>query len=194
MRLSPIEKPPTLLGRVLSFAQRRVLGKAITPAKVVYNRVPRMWNVSWALVMLDLRGFTLPHELLYLMHVRISLLNGCAFCQDIVLARAVQEKLGLDKFRALSADWRASPLFSDRERAALAYAEEATLHKEVSDASFGALQKHFSEREIAELVVETAKSNFYNLLNVPLQIPDDGLLALAERRAARERRSPRSRS
>jgi alkylhydroperoxidase family enzyme len=186
MRLAPIERPPTLLGRALSFAQRRVLGKTITPAKVVYNRVPRMWNVSWALVNLDLRGFTLPHELLYLMHVRISLLNGCAFCRDIALARAVQEKLGLEKFRALSdPDWRTSPLFSDRERAALAYAEEATRHKEVSDATFGALQKHFSEREIAELVVETAKSNFYNLLNVPLQIPDDGLLALAERRAAR---------
>jgi alkylhydroperoxidase family enzyme len=188
MRLAPIEKPPTLLGRALSYAQRRVLGKTITPAKVVYNRVPRMWNVSFALVNLDLRGFTLPHELLYLMHVRISLLNGCAFCQDIVLARAVQEKLGLDKFRALADDagaggWRASPLFSERERAALAYAEEATLHKDVSDETFGALQKHFSEREIAELVVETAKSNFYNLINVPLRIPDDGLLAIAQRKA-----------
>jgi alkylhydroperoxidase family enzyme len=47
------------------------------------------------------------------------------------------------------------------------------------------VRKHFSEQEIAELVVENAVSNFYNLLNVPLQIEDDGLLAIAEKRAAR---------
>jgi alkylhydroperoxidase family enzyme len=186
MRLAPIDRPPTLLGRFLSFAYRRALGKTITPVRVINNRVPRMWNVSWALLMLDLRGFTLPHELLYLMHVRISTLNGCAFCKDIVMAGAVRERIGLEKFRALAADdWRSSPLFSDRERAALAFAEEATLHKEVTDATFDELRKHFSEREIAELVVENAKSNFYNLLNVPLDIPDDGLLEIAEKRAAR---------
>jgi alkylhydroperoxidase family enzyme len=183
MRLQPAPRPRGLLPRFMSFLTRRTLGKEIMPARVIYNRVPRMWNVSWALVNLDLRGFTLPHELLYLMHVRISLLNGCGFCQDIVLARAVQERLGLEKFRAL-ADWRASALFSDAERAALAFAEEATLHKEVGDETFEALRKHFSEREIVELVVENAKSNFYNLLNVPLRIEDDGLLAIAERRAA----------
>jgi alkylhydroperoxidase family enzyme len=154
------------------------------PARVIYNRVPRMWNVSWALLNLDLRGFTLPHELLYLLHVRISTLNGCTFCKDIALAAAVRQRLGLEKFRAL-ADWRESPLFSDRERAALAFVEEATLEREVGDATFDELRKHFSEREIAELVVENAKSNFYNLLNVPLEIPDDGLLAIAERRAGK---------
>lgn len=184
MRLQPAPRPRGLLPRFMSFLTRRALGKEIMPARVIYNRVPRMWNVSWALVNLDLRGFTLPHELLYLMHVRISLLNACGFCQDIVLARAVQERLGLEKFRALG-EWRSSALFSDRERAALAFAEEATLHKQVSDETFEALRKHFSEREIAELVVETAKSNFYNLLNVPLGIEDDGLLAIAEQRAAR---------
>lgn len=187
MRLAPIEKPPTLLGRLLSFAFRRTLGKTITPARVVYNRVPRMWNVSWALLRLDLSGFTLPAELRHLVHVRVSMLNGCLFCRDIALARAVQDQLGLEKFRALDA-WRESPLFSDRERAALAFAEEATLQKEVSDATFDALRERFSEREIAELVVENAKANFYNLLNVPLQIHEDGLLQLAQRRAAARRR------
>jgi alkylhydroperoxidase family enzyme len=182
MRLEPIDRPPTLLARFLSLLYRRALGKTITPARVVYNRVPRMWNVSWALLNLDLRGFTLSHELRYLMHVRVSTLNGCAFCKDIALAGAVRQKLGLEKFRALAGDWRSSALFSERERAALAFAEEATLRREVSDATFEELRKHFSEREIAELVVENAKSNFYNLLNVPLEIEEDGLLAIAERR------------
>ena len=184
MRLAPVDRPPTLLARVMSFMTRRMLGKEITPARVIYNRMPRMWNVSWALVNLDLRGYTLPEELRLLLHVRISMLNGCAFCQDIALARAVQQRVGLEKFRALD-DWRASPLFSDRERAALAFAEEATQRREVADATFDELRKHFGEREIVELTVENAVSNFYNLLNVPLGIEEDGLLALAERRAAR---------
>jgi alkylhydroperoxidase family enzyme len=184
MRLAPVDRPPTLLARVMSFLTRRMLGKEITPARVVYNRMPRMWNVSWALVNLDLRGFTLSHELLLLLHVRVSTLNGCGFCRDIALARAVQQRLGLERFRALDA-WRTSPLFSDRERAALAYVEAATLRREVDDETFEAVRKHFSEREIVELTVENAVSNFYNLLNVPLGIEEDGLLAIAERRAAR---------
>jgi alkylhydroperoxidase family enzyme len=186
MRLAPVDRPPTLLARVMSFMTRRMLGKEITPARVLYNRMPRMWNVSWALVNLDLRGYTLPEELRLLLHVRISMLNGCAFCQDIALARAVQQRLGLEKFRAL-ADWRASALFSDREKAALAYVEEATQRRAVADETFEALRKHWSEREIVELTVENAVSNFYNLLNVPLGIEEDGLAALAERRIARAR-------
>jgi len=188
-RLAPIDRPPTLLGRFMAFLTRRQLGKEITPARVIYNRLPRMWNVSWALVNLELRGYTLPSELRLLIHARVSMMNGCAFCKDIVLARAVQERIGLEKFRALD-DWRASPLFSERERAALAFAEEATARREVSDATFEALRKHFGEREIVEVVVENAVSNFYNLLNVPLGIEDDGLFALARERAARAHRSP----
>jgi alkylhydroperoxidase family enzyme len=183
MRLTPVDRPPTLLARVMSIFARRMLGKDTTPARVIYNRMPRMWNVSWALVNLDLRGFELPHELRHLMHVRISMLNGCGFCRDIALARAVQQRIGLEKFRALN-EWRTSPLFSERERAALAFAEAATLHRTVDDATFEAVRKHFDEREIVELTVENALSNFYNLLNVPLEIEEDGLLAIAERRAA----------
>ena len=104
--------------------------------------------------------------------------------EDIALARAVQQRVGLEKFRALD-DWRASPLFSERERAALAFVEAATRDREVDDATFEAVRKLYSEREIVELTVENAVSNFYNLLNLPLGIEDDGLLAIAERRAAR---------
>ena len=88
----------------------------------------------------------------------------------------------MEKFRALS-DWRESELFDAGERAALAYVEEATLHKEVGDDTFEDLQKHYGEREIVEITAVNAVENFYNLMNVPLRIPDDGLLALAQARA-----------
>ena len=70
-------------------------------------------------------------------------------------------------------------MFSARERAALAYVEEATRTKIVSDATFGELAKHFGDREIAELTLANAIENFYNLLNLPLKVESDGLEALA---------------
>ncbi|MDH3686187.1 MAG: carboxymuconolactone decarboxylase family protein [Myxococcales bacterium] len=180
-RLEPIDTPPSLLGKFMSFAQRRMLGKAITPSKVVYNRLPRMWNLSWALVNLEMRGYTLDEELGLLVHVRASLLNGCGFCADIAKARAVQQKLGMEKFAALG-DWESSPLFDARERAVLAYVDEMQRTRDVCDETFEGLRKNFNEREIVEVVVANAIANFYNMLNVPLRIEDDGLQAIAERR------------
>jgi alkylhydroperoxidase family enzyme len=106
-------------------------------------------------------------------------INGCAFCVDIGRAVAIRHHLGMEKFNALM-EYRTSPLFSERERAALAYVEEATRHKRVSDATFAALRAHFNEREIAEITWLNAVENYYNLINLPLEIESDGLCAIAE--------------
>ncbi len=178
MRLTPIEKPPTLLGKLLTFAVKRQLGKPITPSQVVYNRVPAAWRISLAFLRFELFGAKLSHELRLLATTHVAMLNGCAFCQDIKRAFAIQQKLGTTKFDAL-AEWRTSDVFSARERAALAFVEEATLSMKVSDATFAELRRLFDEREIAELALSNAIENFYNLLNVPLEIEADGLEALA---------------
>ena len=183
MRIEPIDKPSSWLGRLMSFAMHRQLGKQITPSRVVYNRVPRMWNVSWALFRLEYQGFRISHELTLLIQTRAAMLNRCEFCQDIAKAMAIQQKIGLEKFRDLE-QYATSPAFDDREKAALAYVEEATRHKEVSDATFENLRKHFGEREICEITLANAIENFYNLINIPLEIPSDDLQALAEARMA----------
>jgi alkylhydroperoxidase family enzyme len=180
-RIDPIDKPPTLLARVATAMMKRQLGKVMTPARVIYNRVPRMYNVSWQLLKLQREGLTIPEELRLLVMVWAGMVNRCTFCVDIGKAQAVEARLPLDKFHALP-EWRTSPLFSDAERAALAYADEATRHKKVSDETFAALRKHFSEREIVEITFVNALENFYNLLNLPLGIEDDGLCAIAEQR------------
>jgi alkylhydroperoxidase family enzyme len=179
MRLTPIEKPPTLLGKLLTFAIKRQLGKAITPSQVIYNRVPAAWRISLAFLRFELFGAVLPHELRALATTHVAMLNGCEFCQDIKRAYAVRQKVGTTRFDAL-ASWRSSDVFTPRERAALAYVEEATLRKQVSDATFAELRRHFDEREIAELTLANAIENFYNLLNVPLQIESDHLEAIAK--------------
>jgi AhpD family alkylhydroperoxidase len=178
MRLSAIERPTSLLGWLLDSATRRLLGRSITPAQVVYNRVPAAWRISLAFQLFERFGAKLPHELLLLVTTHVAMLNGCAFCADIKRAVAVRERLGTERFDAL-ADWRRHTGWTARERAALAYVEEATLGKRVADATFAEVRRHFDEREIAELTLANAIENFYNLLNLPLEIESDGLEALA---------------
>jgi alkylhydroperoxidase family enzyme len=85
----------------------------------------------------------------------------------------------MQKLNSLS-EYRTSPLFSGRERAALAYVEEATRNKRVSDATFEELRKHFNEREIVEITWLNAVENYYNLINIPLEIESDGFCAIAQ--------------
>ncbi len=181
MRLPPIDKPASWLGRLISLGMRRQLGKTVTPARVIYNRVPRMWNVSWALYRLQMQGLSLDPELALLVQTRAAMLNRCEFCEDMNKARAIQQKIGFQKFRDLD-DAVSSPAFSEREKAALAFVEEATRNRAVPDAVFEELRKHFNEREIVEVTILNAVENFYNLLSIPLQIPSDGLQELAQRK------------
>ena len=58
--------------------------------------------------------------------------------------------------------------------------EETTRHKRVSDATFEALRKHCSEREIVEITWLNAFENYYNLINLPLEIESDGFCALSQ--------------
>ncbi len=183
MRLAPIEKPSSLLGRLLTFAVKSQLGRPITPPQVIYNRVPAAWRISLAFLRFEMFGAKLSPLLRMLATTHVAMLNGCAFCQDIKRAFVIRQKLGTAKFDAL-AEWRTSTAFDPRERAALAFVEQATLSKKVSDATFAELRKRFDDREIAELTLCNAIENFYNLLNVPLEIESDGLEVLA--RAASE--------
>ena len=182
MRLEPIARPPTVMARVAYWMMQRQLGKVITPARVIYNRLPGMYGLSWWLLRVQQSGVQLDAPTRYLVQNWVAMLNQCHFCVDIGRAGAVLDRVGLEKLDALPT-WRESPLFDERERAALAYVEEATRSKRVSDETFAALRKHFSERQIVELTVLNAIENFYNLLNLPLGIEADGLCAIAQGRA-----------
>ncbi len=82
--------------------------------------------------------------------------------------------------------FRASNLFSARERAALAYAEEVSRHREVPDETHQELQNHFTEVEIVELTWLIAVETYFNLIKIPLRIGSDGLRELAEERIERK--------
>ncbi len=183
MRLEPIEKPKGLMMRLAFWGTRRQFGKVMTPMKILNARMPDSLKFSTEIAMFELKKIRLEPELHYMIAVLASQVNGCNFCTDLGRSMAIREHLGMEKFNALS-EYRTSPLFSDRERAALAYAEEATRHKRVSDATFEELRKHFEDWEIVEITWINAIENYYNLINIPLEIESDGFCAIAQARAA----------
>lgn len=118
------------------------------------------------------QGCGLDLGLLELVRLRISQLNGCAFCvaMHIPLAR----KHGLSEHQInLVATWKESPVFSARERAALAWAEAVTdlSSQEVPDAVYDALCQHFNATEIANLTLCVAEINSWNRLMVASRTP-----------------------
>jgi AhpD family alkylhydroperoxidase len=183
MRIPPLEQPTSLLTRIAYSVSRRMLGKVMTPMKVVFARMPGALFGHLMLVRALDGKLSLDPDLRLLLQTHTAGINGCGFCVDIARAVAMQRRGSLDKALAV-AEYRTDPRFTERERAALAYVEEATRHKQVSDATFDELRRHFSEKEIVEITWMNAVENYFNLINIPLGIESDGLCAIAERRAA----------
>jgi alkylhydroperoxidase family enzyme len=182
MRLEPIDRPKGLMMRVAFWMARRQFGKVMTPMKVLYPRMPGALKLSYEIQKFETKGISLEPALHLLVTTLTAQLNGCGFCLDLSRAMAIREHVGTAKLDAL-ADYRTSALFTERERAALAYAEEATRHKRVSDATFEILRACFSEREIVEITWVNAVENYYNLINLPLEIESDGFCAIVQGRA-----------
>ncbi len=111
-------------------------------------------------------------KLLELVFLRVSQLNGCAFCVDMHSHDLLQKGEDQQRLNTLTA-WREVPLFSDAERAALNWAERFTqLHQQDAgkeDLAFAQLQQHFSETEIANLSFAVAIINAWNRLGVAMR-------------------------
>jgi AhpD family alkylhydroperoxidase len=105
-------------------------------------------------------------QLLELIKLRASQINGCAFCVQFHILQA--ERLGItaDKLN-LVVVWREAPLFSPRERAALAWTEALTLVTQgVGDEVYAEVSAEFSGQELAYLSSAVASINVWNRLGV----------------------------
>jgi AhpD family alkylhydroperoxidase len=109
----------------------------------------------------------LEHSMIELVKTRVSQINGCAFCIDMHTkdARAMGETE--QRLYALNA-WRETPFFTDRERAALAWAETITLISEThaSDEEYEAARKQFDEGELVKLTMAIITINGWNRLAI----------------------------
>ena len=107
-----------------------------------------------------------------LVFLRVSQINGCAYCMDMHWHVLVKDGVAPRHLNAV-AGWREAPFFSDRERAALRWAEviTATPHSDASDAEFAQLQAVFSDAEISDLGFAIAVINGWNLNNAGMRAP-----------------------
>jgi AhpD family alkylhydroperoxidase len=111
-------------------------------------------------------------KLLDLIDFRVSQINGCAYCLDMH-SKDLRAEGETEQRLYMIAAWREAPMFTDRERAALAWAEAVTTlpNREVPDKVFEMVRKQFSEEEIIELTMATNAINFYNRLNIAFRVP-----------------------
>lgn len=172
--LAPIERPRGLFVRLLYWMARRRYGTTPTAFRVVYARAPVLAIASMVFAMILDRGLSLPKELRFLVQIASATRKGCTFCADLMLAEAVKQRLGRERFLELD-DVEGSPRFDDAEKAAVAYAYAVTDSLEVPDAIFARLRRSFDERQITELVFLCAAERYFNGLALPLRIGSDHL-------------------
>jgi AhpD family alkylhydroperoxidase len=112
----------------------------------------------------------LDHKLIHLLKMRVSQMNGCAFCIDMHSkdARALGETE--QRLYELNA-WRETPFYSDRERAALQWVESLTLVSQthVPDEAFAAVKKYFNEKEIVDLTLIGSMMNLWNRIAISMR-------------------------
>ena len=113
----------------------------------------------------------LDAALVELVDLRVSQMNGCAYC--LAMHGALAREHGVDSLRLDTvAAWRESSAFSARERAALAWAEAVTeVAKGVPDEAFDAARAQFGERELADLTWAVVVINAWNRAMVAFRVP-----------------------
>ncbi len=116
----------------------------------------------------------LEPSLLELAKLRASQINGCAYCVDMHYRDARRSGESEERL-ALVAVWREAPVFTPRERAALAWAEAVTLiaGTGVSDDLFEATRRQFKDDELVKLTLAIVAINGWNRLSVAFAIPPD---------------------
>ena len=158
--------------------QRRKYGR-ILDAALLWARSPRLFlGVAILYGMIDRRRSPIEPALRSLVTVRVSQINWCAFCVDLNSATLLKRGASAKKIEALGA-WRRSGLFTERERAALDYAEAMTRSDtRVEDGHFERLRTYFDDDAIVELTGLIAFQNLSSKFNSALDVPPQGFCSL----------------
>ncbi len=114
----------------------------------------------------------LEEKLLHLVKLRVSQMNGCAYCIDMHWKDLRAAGEGEQRLYELDA-WRETPFYTDRERAALAWAEGVTrvTHGHVPDALYEEARRHFSEKELVDLTLLVVTINAWNRFAIAFRAP-----------------------
>ncbi len=144
-RIEPVENPDSLKLKLAYWFTEKQMGKVITPLKVVQARMPDTLSLAQKFMKIE-QNLSLSDELVFYIKSYVATLNGCSFCIDIAKADA-EEEMEIEKYEALM-NYESTDAFSESEKAALAYVEEAARQLEVSDEVFERLQELLTDEAV----------------------------------------------
>ena len=183
---TPADFPYPWYLRLMFWRQRRRYGRELEPVRL-WARMPAAFLAMSAMYRaLDRRSSPIEPALRSLVQVRVSQINGCDFCVDLNSFLGLGRGIAEDRLRALPL-FEDSTLFSEREKAALRYAEAATrsdLH--VDTALVARLRRHFDDQAIVELAALIAYQNMSSKFNAALGVPAQGFCAVPVQSAPAE--------
>ena len=110
----------------------------------------------------------LPGELVDLVYLRVSQINNCAYCLDMHTRELLKRGVKIEKLALVQAWEEGGNLFSEAERAALAWAESVTLVAEtgVPDDAYKAAREVFDEKQLVDLTIAISLMNSYNRMAI----------------------------
>lgn len=136
----------------------------------VYDAWPPLYDAMLQLAKLA-HGSGIDPKLLQLIEVRVSQLNGCAYCLDLHARLATNAGEDQRRLHTVAAS-RDATWFTDAEKAALALAEEVTLvgQSRPSAATVDEVRRHFGDEGLAKLLLAIVTINGWNRINVTAEV------------------------
>lgn len=177
--LEPIESPDRWTIRLLYYFSKKKFGKVMTGLKVSSARMPLAFSLFYGKVEQLDKKLKLPADLVLLIRQQVAQINICEFCIDSSRYQAIKASFDVRKFDELHR-YESSSLFDQKEKAALDYVSELTRNKQVKQKTFDRLSRHFTEREIVEIVHIVATEHLYNFSNIGLNIHSDMLCDISK--------------
>ncbi len=148
-------------------------------ARMDYRKASPLGAKAMAEVHAFLHGCGLDQDLLELVKLRASQINGCAYCIDMHTKKMRGAGESEQRLYLLNA-WEEAPLYTPRERAALAWTEAVTLiaQSHANDAVYDEVRKHFTDEELANLTMAICAINSANRMSIAFRrMPADGRAA-----------------
>ena len=146
------------------------MSQIVEPARIELNAVAPDLGKAIQAAYAPLLRAALDRKLIDLVFLRVSQINGCAYCVDLHAHDLRKAGESARRINALSA-WHETRLFDAAERAALTWAEAVTriVETHAPDAVYQSLCEHFSERQIGELTYAIALMNMLNRTGIALR-------------------------
>lgn len=144
----------------------------ITKQRINYSKIAPEGLQNLGNLETYIKSSGLEPALVELVKLRASQINGCAYCIDMHTKDARTHGESEQRLYGLSA-WRETPFYSERERAALDWAETVTKISEdqVPDEVYEQVKEHFTEKELVDLTLAVIAINAWNRLAISFRTP-----------------------